>query len=165
MIKTRYLVPLGCLVVLFSACKDRDRTYEQDRPSTMTPGESPRIGTTERDKERTGSTTITGAHIGLANDASVQKIVAARCAREATCSNVGPNKRYVNKDVCTQKVRTDMKEDLNAKECPHGIDEKELNECLEAIQKEDCNNPIDIIGRLAACRTGDLCLKTSAPNH
>ena len=58
-----------------------------------------------------------------------------------------------------------MKDDLNAKDCPYGVDQKELNECLEAIRKEECNNPLDTISRLAACRTSDMCLKSSGANR
>ncbi|HVH44234.1 MAG TPA: DUF6184 family natural product biosynthesis lipoprotein, partial [Labilithrix sp.] len=116
-------------------------------------------------EERSGTTTVTGANVGLANNAAIDRIVASRCQREATCKNVGPDKKHVSQQACLQKLRTDMKDDLNANECPRGIDQKELNECLESIQKEDCNNPIDAIGRLAACRTSDLCLKTGAPNR
>ncbi len=138
---------------------------EKERTTTTTGGEQPRVEERPqvREHEQPGTTTITGAK--LANVAAVDKVVAARCEREATCKNVGVDKRYANAQVCSQKLHADMKEDLNAKECPHGIDQKELNECLEAIRKEDCNNPIDTIGRLAACRTSDLCLATSPTNR
>ena len=96
---------------------------------------------------------------------AIDRIVAARCARESTCNNVGVDKRYASSQACSQKLKADMKDDLNVNECPRGIDQKELNECLESIQKEDCNNPIDAISRLAACRTSDLCLATGAPNR
>jgi hypothetical protein len=32
------------------------------------------------------------------------------------------------------------------------------------IRKEDCNNPIDTLGRLAACRMNDMCKATETPN-
>ena len=51
------------------------------------------------------------------------------------------------------------------RECPRGVDSKELDECLESIKTESCNNPIDTISRLAACRTSDLCLKSDTPNR
>lgn len=66
--------------------------------------------------------------------------------------------------MCGLKLRADMGEDLNTQECPNGIDQKELEERLTEIRSESCNNPIDKIERLAACRTSDLCLETSAPN-
>jgi hypothetical protein len=51
----------------------------------------------------------------------------------------------------------DTRDDLNAKDCPGGIDQKELKECLEETSNSDCKNPFDEAGRLAACRTSDLC--------
>jgi hypothetical protein len=141
--------PLICLAAL-AAC-NRDRTLDRDRPLQNEPGRT---------------TTVTGANVGsVANDSAIGRIVAARCERETRCNNVGADRKYASTDVCSQKIRTDMREDLNAKECPHGIDQKELEECLTDIRKEDCNNPIDTISRLAACRTSDMCLKTGAPNR
>lgn len=145
----RLAVPALCIVAAVG-CK-RDHVTERER------------GTAEQ--ERTGTTTVTGAHTGVANESAIDRIVTARCAREATCNNVGPDKHYASRDVCSQKIKADMRDDLSAKDCPRGIDQKELDECLDSIRKEDCNNPIDTIGRLAACRTSDLCLKTDLPNR
>lgn len=149
--KKLILVPALCLVALGACGRDRDR----DRVSVDV----------DRDR-KPGTTTVTGANVGaVSNESAIDRIVAARCARESACNNVGSDKRFTTRDVCTQKVRTDMRDDLSAKDCPRGIDQKELNECLTSIQKEDCNNPIDMIGRLAACRTSDLCLKSDLPNR
>lgn len=112
-----------------------------------------------KDRERTSTTTTTGASVGhVANGTAIERIVAARCEREASCKNVGHDKRFETQATCTAKVRGDMREDLSAKDCPGGIDQKELDECLAAIRKEDCNNPIEMIERLAECRTSDMCL-------
>jgi hypothetical protein len=142
--------PLICLAALVGCKGDRDRVLDRDHPAQTEPGR----------------TTITGANVGsVSNDSAVGRIVAARCEREARCKNVGADKKYASPDVCAQKIRSDMREDLNAKDCPYGVDQKELDECLTDIRKEDCNNPLDAISRIAACRTGDMCLKTAAPNR
>lgn len=161
-------VPIVCVGALAVAGCNRDRDERQ------------RTGSAERDRERpaqteqpavqpekgAGTTTVTGATVGgMGNQAAVEKIVAARCAREQTCNNVGADKRYTNPAACNQKIKADMRDDLNSKDCPHGVDQKELNECLDEIRKESCNNPIDAISRLAACRTSDLCKATGAPNR
>lgn len=150
------IIGVGCLLALV-ACKrdhvDREGPVLGDRTSYDN-----RKGTNEAE-EKTGSTTITGANVGaVANDLAVQRIVAARCAREAACNNVGSDKHFVSHDVCVQEIRDKMRNDLKASECPKGIDAKELDDCMEAIHKESCNNPIDVISRLAACRTSGLCL-------
>jgi hypothetical protein len=114
----------------------------------------------QRENTERGTATVTGAHVGVANEAALDRIVAARCVRESTCNNVGADKHYTSQSVCMQKIRSDMRDDLSSKDCPRGIDQKGLNDCLDAIKKEDCNNPIDMIGRLAACRTSELCMKS-----
>ena len=55
------------------------------------------------------------------------------------------------------EVGTEWKDELNAIECPDGVVEKELNECLEEVRNEDCANPFDTLGRIVACRESDLC--------
>lgn len=157
------VVGLGILSVV-GCNRDRERT-DLDRPV-----ERERTGVVRGENQPTihdqsGTTTVTGANIGLANNAAIDRIVAARCERESACKNIGVDKKHTNASACVQKLRADMKDDLNANECPRGIDQKELGECLESIRKEDCNNPIDSISRLAACRSGDMCLKTGAPNR
>jgi hypothetical protein len=174
----------GCVLAMVACNRDRlDRdgslgTNDRpiDRPNVGVPADRDRNGTPDRDrsglgttdhgKGGVGTTTVTGANVGaVANDSAITRIVGARCERETSCRNVGADKRFASGDVCRQKLRAEMRDDLNANDCPKGIDAKELNECLEAIHKEDCNNPIDAISRVAACRTSDLCLKTDAPNR
>jgi len=135
-----------------------------DKTVTVDHGPNGTTTTTTTAHDGVGQTTITGANVGLNNQSAIAKIVGSRCAREQACNNVGVDKHYTNGLACTQKVSADMKDDLSVKDCPYGIDAKELNECLDAIQ-EQCNNPIDSLSRIAACRTSDLCLKTAAPNH
>ena len=135
---TRTLAVLGCVVAVAACSRDKDRqtTLEQE-----------------------GKTTVTGANVSLTSQAAVGSIVDARCTREAACNNIGVDKPYGNREACISKLKADMKEDLNANECPKGIDRKELDECLSEIRTEGCGNPIDKIERLAACRMSDLCLK------
>ena len=116
------------------------------------------------EQDKSGTTTLTGAS-WVANEAAIDRIVASRCAREVTCSNIGPDKHFTESDVCVREIRKKMQGDLKASECPSGIDGKELDECLDAIRNESCTNPIESLGRLAACRTSDLCLKTAMPHR
>jgi hypothetical protein len=142
MMNARIILPVAltvCGLLLAVGCKDR------------------------RSDNEVGHTTTTGASIAsVSNDLAVSRIVASRCAREATCNNVGVDKRYQNTAGCTAKIRSDMKDDLNAKDCPYGVDQKQLNECLSAIRKEECNNPLDTITRLNDCRTSGMCLKSAS---
>jgi hypothetical protein len=110
--------------------------------------------------DRAGTTTVTGADYGsLSNELAIERIVAARCARETSCNNVGPDKHFVNHDLCARQLRSKIADDLKPSECPRGIDAAAIDKCMESIRTESCNNPIDTISRLAACRTSDMCLK------
>lgn len=130
-------------LMLAVGCKREDRTFDHGKV-----------------------TTTTGANVAsTSNDNAVARIVSSRCAREATCNNIGVDKRFDNAAGCTAKIRSDMRDDLNTKDCPYGVDVKELDECLEAIRSEACNSPLDSISRLAACRASDMCLKTTNANH
>ena len=151
------VLPVALVGMIAVVGCDHDKSVTVDHGTSST--------TVTAGNDGVSKTTVTGANVGLNNASAISKIVGSRCAREQACNNVGVDKHYTNGLACTQKVSADMKDDLNAKDCPYGIDAKELNECLDAIQKEQCNNPIDSLSRIAACRTSDLCLKTAAPNH
>nr|ADB12497.1 hypothetical protein [Sorangium cellulosum] len=88
---------------------------------------------------------------------AVDSIVAARCDREARCNNIGQDREYSSKDACSNKIRSEWRDELTFGECPGGIDAKQLNECLEGIRNEGCGNPFDTLGRVVACRSSDLC--------
>lgn len=88
---------------------------------------------------------------------AITRIVEARCAREAACGFVGADQKWASSDACTEVVTREYADDLSAEDCPAGVDAKELDECIKESQNADCNNPIDVIGRVAACRTSDLC--------
>ncbi|KYF92916.1 hypothetical protein BE17_12295 [Sorangium cellulosum] len=96
----------------------------------------------------------------MAVASAVDSIVAARCDREARCNNVGQGREYASKDACATRIRAEWRDELNFAECPGGIDSKELNECLQEIRNDDCNNPFDTLGRIVACRSSDLCRAT-----
>ncbi len=89
----------------------------------------------------------------------VSRVSAARCDREQTCNNVGAGQKYATRDVCMDQMRGSLANDLNAYECPRGIDEYQLERCMTAIRSEECGHPLDTISRMAKCRTGALCMK------
>jgi hypothetical protein len=85
-------------------------------------------------------------------------IVAARCDREERCSNIGGGKDYETRAACSSKLEGKTGSYLNTQDCAHGIDQPKLSDCLSKIRTEDCGNPIDSLSRLAACRTGAICI-------
>lgn len=89
--------------------------------------------------------------------AALGEIALARCAHEERCNQVGAGRRYQSMQACRTVVDNELSRDLNPAECNAGIDRAELRECMGDIHRERCDNPIDTITRLAACRTSDLC--------
>jgi hypothetical protein len=155
--KSTIVWSLAALAVVLGAC-NRDRSRERERSGSATELKDP------NEQDKSGTTTLTGAS-WVPNESAIDRIVASRCAREVTCSNVGLDKHFTSGEVCAREVRTKMHDELKASECPSGIDGKELDECLDAIRNESCTNPIESLGRLAACRTSDLCLRAEMPHR
>jgi Family of unknown function (DUF6184) len=88
---------------------------------------------------------------------AVDSISEARCARESRCDNIGSDKKYSSMEDCTARVRDDWKDDLDARACPSGVNQTQLNECLGAIRSEECSNPFDTLERVTACTAGQIC--------
>jgi hypothetical protein len=101
------------------------------------------------------STPLLGAK-GEARSAA-RNIAGARCDREAKCNNIGPDKKYASDDACEDQIRADWANDLNAYDCPGGVVDKELEECLNAIRNEDCNSPFDTLSRVSECMASQIC--------
>ncbi|MDB4945738.1 MAG: hypothetical protein JWP97_5272 [Labilithrix sp.] len=117
---------------------------------------------TPPDGDRVGVATVTGAEIGgLSSDLAVQRIVAARCARQSSCETAGPDRRLTDPAVCTQRLSERLGMDLRPNDCPRGIDSAALDTCLAAIGNESCGSPADTMRRIGSCRTKELCLKIS----
>jgi hypothetical protein len=93
---------------------------------------------------------------------AARSIAEARCARENRCANVGSDKKYSSTDDCMARVSDDWKDDLNARECPGGINQTELQECLGAIRAEDCNSPFDTLDRVTECTSAQICIEDAA---
>lgn len=138
------LFVLGALAVV--GCERKDRSTDQ----SMAPmkGDLP-----PKNDEAVG-----GGPVAI--DQALSRIVDARCDREMRCGNVGDGKKFTDRPACQSQVKKDFADGINAEDCPAGVDAKELDECLTDARKEDCNNPFDTIGRVAACRTSDICRHT-----
>jgi hypothetical protein len=89
--------------------------------------------------------------------AAIEAIAATRCEREQQCGNVGDGKKFENADACTNRVLAKGDGDLNTSACPGEIDTMRLQACLDQVLIERCDNPLDTVGRLSACRTDSLC--------
>jgi hypothetical protein len=117
-----------------------------------------------RSSDRTASDPVVAEHrepgMRPASRASsaAESIAEARCARENRCDNVGADKKFSSTSDCLARVRNDWKDDLNARECPGGVNESELQDCLGAIRAEECNSPIDTLDRVTECTASAICV-------
>jgi hypothetical protein len=117
--------------------KPANAANEQARPTDLTPP----------------MTAASGTH------SAQEQIASARCEREQTCGNIGDNKSYSSSQDCLARIRADWKDDLNARECPGGVNNHELSECLEQIRGEACGNPFDTLARVTECTQRQICIE------
>jgi hypothetical protein len=89
---------------------------------------------------------------------AAEQIARARCEREQECSNIGKDKTFSSPQDCLARIQNDWKDDLNARACPGGINQHELNECLEQVRAESCSNPFDTLARITECTSGQICI-------
>ena len=90
---------------------------------------------------------------------AAEQLAQARCEREKQCGNVGADKTYSSSQDCLARIQNDWKDDLNARQCPGGINQHELNECMEQIRAESCSNPFDTLARITECTSGQICIE------
>ena len=86
---------------------------------------------------------------------AIEAVTSTRCDRESRCNRVGADLRYASREHCMNVLRRDAAEELV--NCRQGVDQKDLSECLNAIDREGCSSPLDHLERLVACKTDNLC--------
>jgi hypothetical protein len=136
-LRTMYALPLT-ITGLLCACGGAN----QGPAVTGTP-ESPGVTNSQR-----------GADMAV-----VDRLSAARCDQEQACNNIGPGAKYASRSVCMDQLHGSIANDLNAYECPRGLDSAGVDRCMAAIKSEECNHPFDTLTRYDKCRTGALCMK------
>ena len=99
----------------------------------------------------------TGAGV-VANDDAIKRLTDARCDRAKACNEIGAKEKYADESACKRENQHDLQADLRAGECPRGIRQEKLSNCVQEIHNEKCGNILDKVSRLATCRTGSLCI-------
>jgi hypothetical protein len=89
----------------------------------------------------------------------VDRLTQARCGRERRCDNVGDGRRYATYQACVDQVRRTVATDLNAYNCPRGIDPNGLDPCLKSLQIGDCKLSVNRLDQETNCRGRALCMK------
>jgi hypothetical protein len=93
-----------------------------------------------------------------ADMAIVDGLAEARCDQEQGCNNVGPGAKFASRGVCTEQIHGRIANDLNAYNCPRGLNRDGVDRCMAAIKSEECSHPFDTLTRYDKCRTGALCM-------
>jgi hypothetical protein len=90
---------------------------------------------------------------------AAEQISRARCEREQQCGNIGADKTFSSAQDCLARIQNDWKDDLDTRQCPGGINQQELDECMSEIRSEDCGNPFDTLARVAECTKAQICVE------
>jgi Family of unknown function (DUF6184) len=90
---------------------------------------------------------------------AAEQLAEARCEREQKCSNIGNDKTYSSSQDCLARVQNDWKDDLNARQCPGGINQQQLDECMGQIRAEACSSPFDTLARITECTSAQICIE------
>jgi hypothetical protein len=107
--------------------------------------------------EGRSNATVAAPEATAQNRSAVDSITAARCDREQRCNNIGTGKKFESRSSCVTNVRSDWQGELSSLECPRGIEHEKLETCLERLRTDGCANPVETLGRVAACRQAELC--------
>ena len=144
-----YILPAAIAVCVMGCKRDESAPRYNDLPQSPAAGEG--AGGEARVHPY-------GAQISPFPGETTQRIVAERCAREVRCSNIGPAKRYGDLNTCMAELGGKSREELGTYACKDGVNEKEVEQCLAEIRAEGCNSPLGALERMAACRSGLICL-------
>ncbi len=116
-----------------------------------------------RDREQkneavvTGDATVTAASLLVGNDQAISRLVTARCTRKHTCDRIKPEPSPEDAPSCQEELLRVMTERLDSNACPLGVDKRQLDECVRAVEDEACNSPLDSFERYVHCRRVELC--------
>ncbi|HEY8038892.1 MAG TPA: DUF6184 family natural product biosynthesis lipoprotein, partial [Polyangiaceae bacterium] len=96
---------------------------------------------------------------GTIDTAIVDQLAAAECDREESCSKVGTGRAYSTVQVCLDQMHATLASVLDSYNCPRGIDRRQVEHCMGAIENEGCDRPLDALQRIDRCRIDLLCAK------
>jgi hypothetical protein len=104
------------------------------------------------------ATTFTTGARTVSPDVATTRLTTARCDREVACMKVGPGRRFLDRDACMREIGHDTATTLHADVCQPGIDDAKLSACIVGVRSGHCDDPLDAIPRIAACKASELCI-------
>jgi hypothetical protein len=104
------------------------------------------------------STTTTTSSRSVSTDETLVRMAKARCEREMLCDHVGRGQVFSDPGACERDLRARANAELLARECPRGIREGHLEDCLSEVRHEACGNPLHTAERIDMCAARMLCV-------
>lgn len=111
------------------------------------------MGTTGSDTSGTGSVRASM----IAYQTAASRITEAHCDREASCDQIGTNRRFATRERCVRDQGKKTQQEVKAADCPNGIDENRLQTCLGRIGVQECTDLVMSLANVDACSTATLC--------
>jgi len=94
------------------------------------------------------------------DDWAIAQLSAARCDREQTCGHIGPGGRFASFDTCDASMRQKFSNELDAYNCPGGLERSSVGQCTSVIRAEQCgDHPVETLARFEKCRSDSLCME------
>jgi len=148
------LCALGVVLACATGCSNEQRPAE-----TASSYDTTRTTPPDPDKPMPASQTTGAMTPASRTRSAAEQIAQSRCEREQECGNIGKDKTFSSSQDCLARIQNDWKDELNARECPGGINQKELNECLAQVRAEACANPFDTLARITECTSRQICIE------
>jgi hypothetical protein len=104
------------------------------------------------------STTTTTSSRIVGRDEALLRLTKARCEREVICGQIGRGGAFPDRGACERDLRGRANAELLGRECPRGIHEGHLEDCISEVRKETCGNPRHTAERIDICADGQLCV-------
>jgi hypothetical protein len=144
MTNSKHLAVLCGLSALALACnKEAEREPASARNETIVERDEPHATMAPASRTRSAA----------------EQISRARCEREQQCGNIGADQTFSSAQDCLVRIQNDWKGDLDSRQCPGGINQQELDECMSEIRSEDCGNPFDTLARITECTKSQICIE------
>ena len=117
------------------------------------------IGCERAPSGRVGTTVTTAAHGPrmILNDDAAMILTKARCLRENACNEVGPARRFADRDACKRSFFDASLATVEPAACPAGVNESKLSHCLDDLRSERCEDIHASRAEPKSCRRSELC--------
>ncbi|WP_394840955.1 DUF6184 family natural product biosynthesis lipoprotein [Pendulispora brunnea] len=94
-------------------------------------------------------------------DEAVHRLAAERCNRETSCTGEGGEHKYADGDACMHEIYQSTKAEYGSTPCSLAIENRRLEDCIDAVHEKGCSNKLEKITRIPSCRAENLCVQLS----